>query len=819
MSASSLRIWVAVVVSALALLPGGPSFAAPGINSIAPAEARPDDIVTINGNGFGGPNVTVTVGGVKAKVVSATGNKVTFAVPRGLYPGQTTVAAANPGGNGGAIGFRVLLGFSVDSAATVSAQIGRKGGTLRTRSGGLIYTLTIPSLALDADTPITLTPVTSVANLPFSRGVPAAAQFGPSGLRLRRPGTLTVTRDAGAFPANLVGFLVDERGETLEVHGADGDGLSLSVPVEHFTVGGGGAPTVQDFESLVLPILKALPPTLPVGQVQQLLDIVDAWMADPGLAGICLQTTLCKSIYDIGIQSLSFDLAPTCKRMASFIKQGNAPLAFDASKDVVKIVKGVNRITADAQLLGYPDFDTPFDASCLVTGLGAIVDLASADAVANPAAEPIVMLGDIAATAAVISELPLQQSAIAALVDTIGKLLKQAANVCLADYVAGEALIDDVILTAYPLLAYDRYSSGLAEAINDVFVGCRVHIQPLLPSLRVGKQLQFSATTAGLSPSGVTWNVLIPTVGSSIDPATGLFTAGSASGTVRVVAASLANPNLKSQTIVTILPDVQITVSPASATISVGTSATFTAHVAGGSQLATWTATGGSIPPGPSLVAIYTAGSTPGTYSVTATSVDDPSKSQTMQVVVTAPGTLRGKIKFDSLYVATPVTYYGWTFGGSESVSLAADVVLQVKADGSVVVQSATGSYSHGHQADVPCFNGGDPIVLFDPVLGQWVTLGWNQEGLDQGADSGPVTGATFDASTGMLTLLGSTSGTSSATQGDCSVVTSPVNFPDTRLVARPGVIARQGGRIVKIDFTNSYSDPEYTETVTGVLQ
>jgi len=819
MSARSLRIWLAVVVSALAWLAGGPSFAAPGISSIAPAEARPDDIVTINGNGFGGPNVKVTVGGVQAKVVTATGNKVTFTVPRGLYPGPTTVTAANPGGNGGAIGFRVLLGFSVDSAATVSAPIGSKGGTLRTRSGGLTYELNIPPTALVADTFVTLTPVTSIANLPFSRGVPAAAQFGPSGLRLQRPGTLTVTRDAGAFPASLVGFLVDERGALLEVRGQAANGLSLTVPVEHFTVGGSGAPTPQDFENQVRPILNSLPTSLPTGPVGTLVDIVEAWMRDPVLAGVCLQTTLCADIFDIGIQSLALNKARVCADMTTYIQHGQAELAYQASKELLRIAFAVENITNDADLLGLTGFDTPLDIKCLLDAMPSLIDLTKQQAETSPDPALLTLLDTLAVTGAILDDVTLQNYASNALVHAINELLKQATQTCLTDYAAGEALINDVILGAFSINLLDQFLPGLSTTVRDAYAGCRIQISPLLPSVLFGGQVQFSAVTQGLAPR-VYWEVVNPALGSSIDLNTGLFTAGAVSGAVKVRATNIADAGRYAQTIVTIRAPVTIAVTPPSATVLVGGTVTFHATINGGSGGATWTASGGSIPSGPSLTATYAAGSTPGTYSVTAKSVDDPSKSQTMQVVVTAPGTLRGKIKFESLYVATPVTYYGWTFGALESVKLAADVVLEVKPDGSVVVQSATGSYSHGFQADQACNDGSGDITVLDPVLGP-ITLGWNQEGLNQGADSGSVTGATFNvnANTGMLELLGSTSGVSMATQGDCSVVSSPISFPNTRLLARPGVITRQNGRIVKIDFTNSYADTEYTETITGVLQ
>lgn len=81
------------------------------IDRITPTAARLGERVTITGIGFGGPNVRITVGGISARVVSATGNQATFLVPSGVAFGPTRVTATNPGGQTGSIGFRMLEGI------------------------------------------------------------------------------------------------------------------------------------------------------------------------------------------------------------------------------------------------------------------------------------------------------------------------------------------------------------------------------------------------------------------------------------------------------------------------------------------------------------------------------------------------------------------------------------------------------------------------------------------------------------------------------------------------------------------------------------
>jgi hypothetical protein len=78
-----------------------------------------------------------------------------------------------------------------------------------------------------------------------------------------------------------------------------------------------------------------------------------------------------------------------------------------------------------------------------------------------------------------------------------------------------------------------------------------------------------------------------------------------------------------------------VAVLPPTATVPAGTTTPFSATVTGTpNHTVAWSATGGTIAPD----GTYKAGSTPGTYTVTATSQADPSASDTATVTVTASG-------------------------------------------------------------------------------------------------------------------------------------------------------------------------------------
>ena len=64
----------------------------------------------IEGNGFGAKNVTITIGGIEAEVLAATGKDASFVVPEELTPGPIEVVVTNPGGRIATINW-VVCGF------------------------------------------------------------------------------------------------------------------------------------------------------------------------------------------------------------------------------------------------------------------------------------------------------------------------------------------------------------------------------------------------------------------------------------------------------------------------------------------------------------------------------------------------------------------------------------------------------------------------------------------------------------------------------------------------------------------------------------
>jgi len=159
-----------------------------------------------------------------------------------------------------------------------------------------------------------------------------------------------------------------------------------------------------------------------------------------------------------------------------------------------------------------------------------------------------------------------------------------------------------------------------------------VIVTPATPSIGVGKTIQFSAAVVGTTNQNVTWQASAGSISTS-----GLFTAPTTAGTVTITATSVASPSASatSQVTVTKGSGVALTVSPQSVTLNFGAQQQFTASVTGSTNTGvSWTASAGSITP----AGLFTAPSTVGTVTITATSQADNSVSSTGTAVVRNSG-------------------------------------------------------------------------------------------------------------------------------------------------------------------------------------
>ena len=224
-------------------------------------------------------------------------------------------------------------------------------------------------------------------------------------------------------------------------------------------------------------------------------------------------------------------------------------------------------------------------------------------------------------------------------------------------------------------------------------------------------------------------------------------------------------------------------ISPKKISLHPGDTFTFTA-----TAKATFSVSGGgSMDPTSGL---FTAGNTPGTYTVTANDANDTSLSDTATVTVLSNGPLlSGTLFISSHYYNGPVD------NPIEKIDddLSADVTVAVAANGVLSVQTVMGSVSFTSVGlNVPCLQNGTPTTYNPPGETLNITL-----------DSGYFPSNTL---TPVLVLTGSgtATGYSEPPDGSCTTVATTYNLAEGQASYRfIGTAVYTNGKLTEIDFTN----------------
>lgn len=169
-----------------------------------------------------------------------------------------------------------------------------------------------------------------------------------------------------------------------------------------------------------------------------------------------------------------------------------------------------------------------------------------------------------------------------------------------------------------------------------------VSISPVGPvNKTTGETEQFSATVSHTPNTGVSWSVAPGGAGGTIS-ATGLYTAPAVAGVDTVIATSNDDPNQTAQVTVNVTSPATVVAAPKTAELVIGDTITLTATVTGAvNQAVTWSvpAGAGTLSSTSGATTDYTAPFVPGTYTVTVTSDEDTSRSDTVVITVIGPVT------------------------------------------------------------------------------------------------------------------------------------------------------------------------------------
>ncbi len=159
-----------------------------------------------------------------------------------------------------------------------------------------------------------------------------------------------------------------------------------------------------------------------------------------------------------------------------------------------------------------------------------------------------------------------------------------------------------------------------------------ISVSPTAATVNAGATQVFTATVSNTTNSAVTWSASGGTVSGT--GATATWTAPLTGGQFTVTATSVADATKSANATVTVTP-VAVSVSPATITVGAGGSQQFTATVTNSSnQNVTWTASGGTLS-GTGATVTWNAPPSGGTYTVTAASAVDPTRSGSATATVT----------------------------------------------------------------------------------------------------------------------------------------------------------------------------------------
>ncbi|MBW6454623.1 MAG: SBBP repeat-containing protein [Trueperaceae bacterium] len=170
-------------------------------------------------------------------------------------------------------------------------------------------------------------------------------------------------------------------------------------------------------------------------------------------------------------------------------------------------------------------------------------------------------------------------------------------------------------------------SATAIVTVSEVGIG----ISPVVTSLLTAASQEFTATVTGAADTSVLWSTTGGMIHGSGNVVT--YTAPELAGSYEVTATSVADAS-RSATAIATVGAVGVAIDPTGAALAPGGTQSFTATVSGTLNTAViWSATGGTLE-GTGNTVVYTAPEVAGIYVVTATSLEDASRSASAAVSV-----------------------------------------------------------------------------------------------------------------------------------------------------------------------------------------
>jgi hypothetical protein len=558
-----------LVCVALASWADAPEAAGAGgldVRRVDPKAAVKGAAISVLGSGLGGPGTQASVGGKRARVLSARAHELRIVVPSARPGVRAVIVSRGRSSSRGRL--QVLRPFNgkvrarVDRRRASSATIGFGGGELTARgAGGVRYTLRVPPGALAVPTAISLTPVRRFGGLPFTGRGSLGVDFAPDGLKFATPATLEI-RPKGRFPSKAVGFTYSNGGPRFVVQGKGRDRRVLKLTIKHFSSSGVAGTNPADFANAVLPLLVESP--MQVSTVEALLSLISAY-EEQFPPDFCITQPSCEGAVKVALQSLATRIqgrctggrqnAPTMRAYRDLIKMEALRRQLGAQGDLSAacrdgILLAILRNAKAAAGCGGVGGD-PFGTHAAVVDIsldeGGTGDLDRDGEVTH--LEFLFFLVGPLQLAGLNEQVEAQDCALAALraLPAAGKTL------CASDRRLAERNLDRAL----------DYAQALHEALNpyiEAFDFCRIGIAiaPTSVSVSPGGSQNFAATVTGVIDSNnedVAWSASRGSIDSS-----GHYVAPSTAGADTVTVASALNPSRTASAEVTVAVPYDLTV-------------------------------------------------------------------------------------------------------------------------------------------------------------------------------------------------------------------------------------------------------------------
>lgn len=468
----------------------------------------------------------------------------------------------------------------LDTDRRTGASIGPDGGSVAaTAADGTEYSLVVPPDAVLEDTEISLTPILSIDDLPMSGGLIAGVHFEPSGLELFRTATLTVTLpEARSFGPEqlLAGFTYDGDGDNLALGIAAADANAFTLPITHFSGGGGGSATPADLrqafsrgsaDAFVAETLEAasksdtatlessirrwytelVKPALQAGvatdaALERALGEYRRWLLAASFASglVDLNDVLSES-QSLAAAAVNDAIAranDVCERRASFTEAEKVLLWQRRAESVLPedllLANGLDRASVLRDLCVQVVFESTFFPEAPAIGepalLEVVVGFAFGEGPTELSSGMVVNVLATGATPAGATDVTDASGVVELTLSPNAATVEIEVDACIGLAVGAGTLTGSFVC-------------------QEAFIVRGLVVSPSTVTLAPGATQQFSAELLGVDEP-VTWSA----TGGTIDP-NGLFTAGSAAGTFTVTAASVAEPSLVATAEVTISGD------------------------------------------------------------------------------------------------------------------------------------------------------------------------------------------------------------------------------------------------------------------------